>query len=568
MALTLNTIRAIIIPNMRFAFLLIAIITVSLGISAQGEIDFAELYSKLDSVLDNQQYYHKLKLAKINDIKRAGTNKHTPEERYWHNRRLYDEYFVYNADSAMHYVDENLALARMPGNKEWQDEWKINRSFVLTVMGQLKDANDELASIDPAKLSKPVLCLYYRQKSYLYSHLGQLTEYRTEGTENYSERSHALEDSAFINMTPDNPLYLWHKASAKFGRPDESTAVIDELIVAIESSSLDSRTDAMHAYALSRLYSDLGDEANHVKYLILSGIADIKIDNRDIASLEELSSILLSQGDIDRAYRYITYCKLQALALPNFVRAASLSTTEARVHQRYLYQLHKAGERLRYTTQIIFLALIMLVILTLIIVNRSRKLSRSRRQLQQVNVRLNSNLEELSMSREQEKKTLEELQQANARIGHINNALKEANYVKEECIGATFALCSTYIDKLEAFRKTIGRLARTNMWKELREEASSPAVTGDELKQFYQSFDKLFLNIYPDFVKDFNSLLRPEEQICVKPGELNTKLRIYALVRLGISDSVKIASLLHCSPQTVYNIATKQQYPKNLSLKP
>lgn len=550
---------------MRFVFLLAAIITVSIGLNAQ-ETDFRDLYLRLDSVIDNHQYYHKLKLAKINDIKRSGKNMLTPEERFWHNRRLYDEYFVYNADSAMHYVDENLALARKMGNKEWEDEWKINRSFVLTVLGQLKDAHDELDSIDPSKLSGPVISSFYRQKSYLYSHLGQLTDYRTEGTENYFDRSHALEDSAFIHMTADNPLYLWHKASSKFGRPDESDDVMKELTAVIESSSLDSRTDAMHAYALSRLYNERGDLSNRIKYLILSGIADIKIDNRDIASLEELSSILLEQGDIDRAYRYITYCKLQALALPNFVRAASLSKTEARVHQLYVNELHNAGERLRMTTTIICLALLLLVILTVIIINRSLKLSRSRRQLQQVNVKLNANLEELSRSREQEKSTLEELRQANDRIGQINRALKEANYVKEECIGATFALCSTYIDKLEAFRKTIGRLARANMWKELRDEASSPAVTAEELKQFYQSFDKLFLNIYPDFVKDFNGLLRPEEQINVKPGELNTELRIYALVRLGISDSVKIASLLHCSPQTVYNnrlrVRNKAAIPK------
>jgi cell division protein FtsB len=550
---------------MRFVILLAIIIAVSIGSDAQ-ESDLKDLYRRLDSVIANSQYYHKLKVAKINDIKRAGKNMLSDEERYWHNRRLYDEYFVYNADSAMRYVGENLALARRMGNRERENEWKINRAFVLTVLGQLKDAHDELASISPSDLSDPIQSNYYRHKSFLYSHLGQLTEYRTEGTENYSDRSHALEDSAFVHMTPDNPLYLWHKASAKFDNPDESSDIMKELAEAIETSDLDSRIDAMHAYALSRLYGDRGDLDNRVRYLIISGIADVKIDNRDIASLEELSSILLEQGDIDRAYRYITYCKLQALALPNFIRAASLSKTEARVHQLYVNELHNAGERFKMTTAIIFFALILLVILTAVIVNRSHKLSRSRRQFQQVNIKLNANLEELSRSREQEKKILEELQQANDRIGHINNALKEANYVKEECIGATFALCSTYIDKLEAFRKTVGRLARANMWKELRDEASSPAITANELKQFYQSFDKLFLNIYPNFVADFNALLRPEEQINVKPGELNTELRIYALVRLGISDSVKIASLLHCSPQTVYNnrlrVRNKAAIPK------
>lgn len=537
---------------MRFVFLLLAQIAFSVGISAQ-EIDLAPYYQRLDSVLANRQHYQEAKLARIEAIKRSGKHIFSTEERYWLNNRLYNEYFVYSADSAMHYVDENLAIARSLNDKARENEWKINRSFVLTAMGQLKDANDELAGIDLALLPEHLLSNYYGQKAFLYSHLAQLSDWTTDGALRNSERSHEYEDSTFLAMSEDNPLYLWHKASSKFGRPDESEDVIEQLIAIVDSAALDSRLDAMHAYALARLYGDRGDRANHIKYLILSGIADVKIDNRDIASLEELSSILLEQGDIDRAYNYVTYCKQQALALPNHVRAASLAKTEARVHQLYVEKIRTAGKRLRATTFILCVTIVMLIFLTIVVVNRSRRLSRSQSELKKANVRLNSNLVELSQAREQQQQTLDELRLANDKIGRINLALKEANYVKEECIGATFALCSTYIDKLDAFRKTVGRLVRANMWSELREEVSGPAVSTDDLKQFYKSFDTLFLSIYPDFVKDFNELLRPEEQISVKPGELNTELRIYALVRLGINDSVKIASLLHCSPQTVYN---------------
>lgn len=537
---------------MRAVFLLFALIAFSVGISAQ-EIDLQPYYQRLDSALANRQHYQDAKLARINAIKRTGKHIFSTEERYWMNNRLYNEYFVYNADSAMHYVDENLAIARLMDDEARENEWKINRSFVLTAMGQLKDASDELASINPTALPEHLKSAYYEQKAFLYSHLAQLTDWRTEGILDYTELSHVYEDSTFLAMNERHPLYLWHKASSKFGRPAESDEVMAELTAAVDSADLDSRYDAMHAYALARLYGDRGDMQHRAKYLILSGIADVRIDNRDIASLEELSSMLLEQGDIDRAYNYVTYCKQQALVLPNHVRAASLAKTEAHVHQLYVDKMRTAGERLRLRTTILFVAIVLLVLLTVIVINRSRKLSRSQNALREANTRLNANLSELSQAREQQQHTLDELRQANDKIGQINLALKEANYVKEECIGATFALCSTYIDKLDAFRKTVSRLVRANMWSELREEVASPAVSTDELKQFYKSFDTLFLNIYPDFVKDFNDLLRPEEQISVKPGELNTELRIYALVRLGISDSVKIASLLHCSPQTVYN---------------
>ena len=89
---------------------------------------------------------------------------------------------------------------------------------------------------------------------------------------------------------------------------------------------------------------------------------------------------------------------------------------------------------------------------------------------------------------------------------------------------------------------------------ELREMTKNPELSHTELKELYANFDRIFLQIYPDFVKDFNTLLKPDEQIVLKRGEiLNTELRIYALVRLGLNDSVKISRFLHCSVQTVYN---------------
>lgn len=512
-----------------------------------------QLFRSLDSLLANEQEFHDQKVAKIADIKRAGKSAITLEERYWHNRRLYDEYFVFNADSAMRYVNENLAIAIALNNKDWENEWHINRSFILSVIGLLKDAYDELAKIDPKTLAPSSLVNYYSHRTYLYSHLGQLSGHRTEGLADYDEISHQYADSTFINISPDNPQYLWYKASAKLGSPDSSDEVMHELRQAIDTSDLDSRVDAMNAYILSRLYDEKGDRENRIRYLIYSGMADIKIANKDIASLEELSIILLDEGDIERAYRYINYCQQQALGLPNHVRASSLARIEARVHQLYVEEMRTTGRRLELSLVVLCIALALLVILTFVAVSRSRKLARSQHKERETNSQLNANIIELSKSREQQEKTLAELKEANEKINEINLALKEANYVKEECIGATFALCSTYIDKLDSFRKTISRMVRANMWNELRDEVSEPSVSNDELKQFYKSFDKLFLNIYPDFVKDFNNLLKPDEQIIVKPGELNTELRIYALVRLGINDSVKIAALLHCSPQTVYN---------------
>ena len=147
-----------------------------------------------------------------------------------------------------------------------------------------------------------------------------------------------------------------------------------------------------------------------------------------------------------------------------------------------------------------------------------------------------------------------ELNNVNSQLKDTNNKLLESNYVKEEYIGYVFSICSNYISKLEEYRKNISRKLKAGQLDEVKTLTSSTTVVQSELKEFYNSFDAIFLHVYPDFVDDFNSLLRPEERVVLKDGELlNTELRIYALVRLGINDSVKIAEFLHCSPQTVYN---------------
>ena len=117
----------------------------------------------------------------------------------------------------------------------------------------------------------------------------------------------------------------------------------------------------------------------------------------------------------------------------------------------------------------------------------------------------------------------------------------------------SFTICSNYIGKLEELKKNIHLKVVTKKYKEI-EASTANFDMKDELKEFYQSFDSVFLHLYPTFVNDFNSLLQEDKRISLREGELlNTELRIYALVRLGITDSVKIAEFLHCSPQTVYN---------------
>ena len=165
---------------------------------------------------------------------------------------------------------------------------------------------------------------------------------------------------------------------------------------------------------------------------------------------------------------------------------------------------------------------------------------------------------ELSTIRVEQREMYAELEEVNQRLNELNTLLSDANVVKEEYIGYLFNICSSYIGKLEDFRLLVHRNLKTGQVKQLSRMVGSSSLVADELKEFYRDFDSVFLKIYPNFVEEFNALLQEGEKIYPKEGDLLTpELRIYALVRLGINDSVKIAEFLHYSPQTIYNYRLK-----------
>lgn len=525
----------------------------ALAAPAASRQSIENLIARLDSMIANENSFRDAKLRKIDEIKSIGRKARTPEERYWNNELLYDEYFVFDADSAMRYVDANLAIAKQLGNKQWEYEWKINKSFVLSVMGLVSESGKQLAEIIPEELSDKNKIKYYTQMAYLYSHMGQLSDHRILDNHDYDRISHAYEDSIAKFMQPDNPSYLWYEASSHVDSKTLPEGLIAKVKATVDTCSFNSRTDAMNCYILSRLYERIGDKENRIRYLILSGISDVKIANRDIASINELASILLDDGDIERAYTYVNYSQNQALRLPNRIRAAALAQTVSEVHALHEKRLRTSQRGLKAALIVVFVILAALVGLLVLYTRRSRQLHKSQKKLETANEELRRNMDEITRSKAERDNLISDLQAADARNKEISMTLREANYVKEECIGATFALCSSYIDRFEKYRNEILKLVKAKKYDELQKETIAATYSNRELKDFYHSFDTLFLNIYPDFVSDFNKLLRPEEQLSVNAGELNTELRIYALVRLGISDSVKIAALLHCSTQTVYN---------------
>lgn len=338
----------------------------------------------------------------------------------------------------------------------------------------------------------------------------------------------------------------------------EAAEAIPLIRESVDRRDFDNRRDAMDAWVLSKLYEYTGDYTSKLKYLVLSAIADMRSSNKEIASLEEIADILLVNGDLDRSNAYITHAIACANSYKSRVRLGHL----AHIQDLTLNAIHdrSVNQERQSRIMLVALAIILIALIGVLVMmwRRTVQLRRSQADVERINKELETQVSETREAREELRIANNKLSEMYGEARAGAKALAEINESKENYIASVFGLCSDYIDKLDGFRKNILRMIVARKFDEIHELTKNPELSHGEIKELYANFDKIFLNIFPDFVADFNSLLRPEERIELKhPDRLTTELRIYALVRLGLNDSVKIAKFLHCSVQTVYNTRQK-----------
>jgi DNA-binding CsgD family transcriptional regulator len=278
--------------------------------------------------------------------------------------------------------------------------------------------------------------------------------------------------------------------------------------------------------------------------LALSAISDIRSAIKDHASLWMLTQILFNEGDMDRAYTYIRFSWNETVFYNAKLRSLQTAGILSLIDRTYQIKIERQNQALQNSLiRISILSLLFLAALIYIYL-QMKKLSATQNNLQVANNRL--------------KELNEELQQMNVCLQTTNLELIDSNRIKEEYIGRFIKLCSTYINKLEAYRRMVNKKITAGRIAELLKTTRSQDTFDEELKELHTNFDATFLHLFPDFVNRFNELLQKDDPIILKKGELlNTELRIFALIRLGIDDSSQIAEFLHYSVNTIYNYRAK-----------
>lgn len=509
----------------RFFWLLAGMILFILPAKAE-ELSHEKVLEQLDEVISQKALYRTERERTLYQLKQRLYYATTEKDKYELSNELFGLYLHYQADSASHYINKKAEYAALLNKPELYNEIIINRAEVMGVMGMYSDALTELQKIQPEQLGKKNLTYYYFTLRTCYGWLADYTVDR-KAKQKYLQLTDQYRDSIMNNIDSciDRNIVLSERFILS-SHPDKAIPMLNQML----TTSLDMKQKAYVNYTLSLAYEAKNEIDMQIYYLAQTAIIDLSMPVREYASLQKLARLLYRHGDLKRAYSYLSCSMEDAVACNARLRFAEV--TEFYPIIDHAYSQKEAQEKRMVVILLVCMGVlaILLIILALYLYYGLKKLS-----VMQKNLYISN----------------KELQAANMNLAQTGK-------IKEVYIARYLDRCVSYLDKLEQYRRSLEKLTMASRIDDLFKAIRSEQFLRDERKNFYNEFDKSFLELFPNFITDFNNLLNDEGKIYPKPGEiLNTELRIFALIRLGVTDANRIAHFLGYSLATVYNYRSK-----------
>lgn len=500
-----------------------------------------QLYDRLDSVIAHRQKFvdeKNKKIAALNKKARSEKDNGTLLRIYMD---LYSEYYVYQFDSAMIYVNKGLELAVKTGNKRYEHLNTIAVSELLAIGGLYSEAISNMDRLPADALEDDLLFKYHFTYFQIYRYW---SDYCSDDL--YSPEYGRLADShlrrAMSYLTQDDILYEYYMGEYYVYVEHDNGKAMRYYRAAFGKLQESSRDYARTAFAIANHYSAAGDYDKYEEYLLMAGISDMICATKENLALQYLAMRLFELGEehLERTYRYINVSMEDAKFYNNRLRMLEVSKTLPLIVAAYQNTIKRQNDSLKYAVYGISLLVAGLVVSLLFIARQNKLLSKRRVELSRNNTLLtglNGQLSEL-----------------NDKLTESNRKLTDTNNKRERLAKIYIDLCAKYIDKLKKYQTLVRRKIKAGQAAELLTAMSSSRISEDDAATFMDKFDKAFLDLYPSFVGEFNELLRDGERVEVShAGTMTAELRIYALIRLGVKDCQEIADLLFYSPQTIYN---------------
>jgi hypothetical protein len=493
-------------------------------------VETNDLLEKLDSCLENKQSYIKLKQDRINlliDSVYIAKSRNDFNELFNLYDHLDNEYKSYIYDSAFKYVNDLNLIAPKLGDDNKLIHAKIKMGFTLLSSGLFKESIDTLLSIDLSRCSLHNKEEFYNILSRTYY---DLADYDNDNffAHNYRAKGNLYLDSA-ISLLPVNSADYWAAVGLRKMKSNDLEGSADAFNFLISKYTISRHQYAIATSSVGYVYTLLDREYEAIDMLTMAAIADITSSTKETVALRNLAVLLMKKGDIDRAYRYIKIALEDATFYNARHRKIEVGGVLPIIEGERLRIVESQKKKLgRYSIVVSILSVLVLAFSAIIFIQLKRI----------IGVR-------------------KILQETNSSLQEINHRLMESNIIKEEYIGYFFNINSEFIDKLESYRKTIQRKIATRQIDDLTNIISS-ADLKKERENLFINFDKIFLKLFPRFIEEFNNFFNEEDRIILKHDELlNSDLRIFALMRLGITDSEKIAKFLDFSVNTIYTYKAK-----------
>ena len=475
-----------------------------------GEVEKA--LGELDSELSRRPKYIERRQHGIDSL-RTVRGKMAPNSGQWLDVTLEigSRYGTFNNDSALLYLQNGMEGAEAVGDPTRLAAFRMQAAVAMARGGMLDDAMRLHAMIDSTTLSHDNLVSYYSFGRQMYSYISTHYEGYTDKYAYWRDRSIAAQKALLPLLTPGSVTYRRNLGEYLLttGQYSKARQTLTDLLKALPP---DDPEYAIVSHVLADISAASGDHLGYIYYLAKSAISDVRRANFEVTSLQELGGALFEDGDSRRAHSYLTVA--MANAVDSRASARILRTTEllSVVEKDHLDQVR----RYKIASTIIIAVLVVLMMALAILIWYLRK------QL--------------------------------VHVSALKETLQEASRSKNVYLSQFMTLCLTYMDRLRDFSKLVNRKISAGNADELLALTKSGKFVDEQSQSFYEAFDEAFLHIYPNFVNELNSLLRPEERIDTAQlsGRLNTALRIYAFMRLGVDDASRIARALNLSVNTVY----------------
>lgn len=515
--------------------LIVIIITLLMTQPIYVKGDNNQLYKQLDAALAQRAYYVELKEKSLNDIKQGAKYVTSNEDKLKLYEQLANEYKAYEYDSAMTYINKGLILAQKSNNIFFNKRFQLSQTRLLITRGFYAEAKEILQKIEPKEEPRDYQFLYYYTMYGLYNNWSTYCE-NNEFSKNYDLKKVEYLKKA-IELSPKKDAFYYYLMGELyyFSNHPNNNKTIQYYKKALSMEKANSRLHAMTAFALSEVYQKANNLELMEHYLLVAAISDITSATKENVALQDIALFIYKHKtrSLNKAQEYINLSLEDAYTYKSRLRRIEISSKLQLITNAYTDDIKTTNRLLNIALLVIILLLLGVGISSLFIRKKNRLLKQKKDEITATSAKMEILNEQLHL---------------------INAELKNTNQKRERLVKVYIDLSYKNIERNQKLRTLAIRKIKANQSKELLSLLSSSSSTERENKEFLTEFDKSFLALYPTFVNELNQQLTESAHIQLKEnGEMPPILRVCALLRLGITESSKIAGILSYSPQTVYN---------------